>query len=139
MRGGINMRELKFRAWDKYHKVFRSNVDVVLFTKYSTHDPFLKMVHVDNYNNKDNDFNNDRIVIQQYTGLKDINNKELYEGDIVKILPNNYIALAEYSQESCAYLLKNKNGYRGYFSIIQEGFEVIGNIYENPELLENHT
>jgi hypothetical protein len=135
MLGGIDMRELKFRAWDKYHKVFRSNVDVVLFIKYSTEDPFLKMNHVDNYNNKDRDFNNDRIVIQQYTGIKDIDNKEIYEGDI---LDKKLKLIIEFFNGSFGYwYLENFISICNVTDIICR-LKVIGNIYENPELFENH-
>ncbi len=126
------MREIKFRAWDRYDNKWEDEIGEDYYCEDNAYMNKLLIIN-DSFKTKE------RFTYMQYTGLKDINNKELYEGDIVKILPNNYIALAEYSQESCAYLLKNKNGYRGYFSIIQEGFEVIGNIYENPELLENHT
>jgi len=68
-----------------------------------------------------------------YTGLLDKNSKEIYEGDIVK--HTNQICEVFYSTEWCSFKLKNKF-YRSPMGDDQDFvYEVIGNIYENPELL----
>lgn len=80
------------------------------------------------------------IDLMQWTGLTDKNGKEIYEGDI---LTCNYVVT--YNAIFASYLLNydNNKGFRlsRYFEEIPrdqlERMEVIGNIYENPNLLEN--
>ena len=114
------MREIKFRAWDKDSK---SWVDDVLLTcnEYG----FLYQ----NYN-KCEFMGEDRdIVLMQYTGLKDKNGEEIYEGDIIE---TQYGIKHEVIFNDGAWELAcTGNRAWTYFNIT-----IIGNIYENPELLE---
>ncbi|RXI56953.1 YopX family protein [Clostridium tetani] len=72
--------------------------------------------------------------VGQYTGLKDKNRVEIYEGDIVKFDNNNFEVYQHPSGDWQA------GGYSIWENISEDGieneWEVIGNIYENPELLE---
>lgn len=82
------------------------------------------------------------IILMQYTGLKDKNGIEIYERDIVKPLRGglkNVILVITYCEiELCFYaIIPNKGrGYRRLRITANKHFEVIGNIYNNPELIK---
>ena len=111
------MREIKFRAWDKIIKR-------MLYFDFTQHiDPT-------------------DCEIMQFTGLKDTNGKEIYEGDILGgTFGDGYIGYCD-KCKSFEYLFADGectscNGDISWFEMVEENgkLEVIGNIYENPELL----
>jgi len=67
-------------------------------------------------------------IVMQYTGLKDKNNKEIYEGDVVKTPIGTGMV---FDRLGCWFIEGQKE--LGYFHSYE--LEVVGNIYENPELL----
>ena len=90
-----------------------------------------------NYGNYSISF--DDIELMQYTGLKDKNGKEIYEGDIIQILGGEYEQGFYEWNEKVQIKDLIYDGFNLMMTISQIGnkaIEVIGNIYENPELLK---
>lgn len=126
----------KFRAWSEPTKEMEYNITSIDFKGETIY--FDKGVTSPN-KEQETDYWHKPFILMQYTGLKDKNSVEIYEGDIVKCsrgCPHEIIWLEEYGGR-----------YTGgmpawYLSSLNEGYawtgdeEVIGNIHENPELLE---
>lgn len=76
-------------------------------------------------------------ILEQCVGLKDINWKRIYEGDILKC--GEYLYSVKWSDSVASFVLLNKkNAFLHYFgeAIDANECEVVGNIHENPELLK---
>ena len=76
----------------------------------------------------------DNFVLMQFTGLLDKNGKEIYEGDILRI-NNNLIEEVKWVDEDNWHGDCVVTGFVNHKAIYHKGPEIIGNIYEHPELL----
>ena len=76
----------------------------------------------------------DKYVWLQSTGLTDKNGREVYEGDVVKL--NNKHYLVKWCDIKKRFELDNFDEILNFMEFGEEEIEVVGNIYENPELLE---
>lgn len=81
------------------------------------------------------DFYSNHVVRLQFTGVRDKFGREVYEGHIVRIDGLNYMCKVVPSYGG--WYLVDKDGVlrKGLFEIREEEFEIVGNIFENPELL----
>lgn len=79
-------------------------------------------------------------TVGQYTGLEDKNGVEIYEGDLIKTDYASGIFVVAFDERyTCVSLFEAKQLSNNYITLsnrLQEEYEVIGNIYDNPELLE---
>lgn len=141
-------REIKFRAWNEHRK--EMYYQGKHFTEICLVHNEIKIVLDETVKNNENWYRR-KYELMQYTGLKDNNDKEIYEGDIVRVTykkaaPKYKIQDRKVIFNDGAYWLTNSEGtsltrlsnVSVLFDVISnvESLEVIGNIYENPELLE---
>jgi len=116
-------REIKFRAWDK------TNKEIIPVNQLHWNDKRLTLLKT--------------YELMQYTGLKDKEETEIYEGDIVKDYGSrNYgkekVLIREVRFDDCKFIghIKFKSGSSGASYLCEDCIlKVIGNIYENPELI----
>lgn len=158
----MNQREIKFRVWDKTKKL----ISPVAQIRYAD-DGFAKTLTIYpapfEYKKSYMLVDGENGILMQFTGLKDKNGKEIYEGDIVKGIVkfpqltlhqndknSNFKMCGYVTYDFCGFRLKviqslsqeDREGMVNYFDFIGnygetfEEIEVIGNIYENPELLK---
>jgi uncharacterized phage protein (TIGR01671 family) len=126
-------RELKFRVWNLKRKE--------MFNLYGISKDYIWKDTLDGVGcHGSPDYRGD-VEVMQYTGLKDKNGKEIYEGDILgdrSDEDSDKIIVKYEEMENCG-CCSNHSGIGFNFNrnpyTVKEDYEVIGNIYENPELL----
>ena len=123
---GIKMIERKYKAWDKRYKIMREVISLNFHTcrmaYWGEHEEYL---HID--------FSDIDLLL--YTGVNDKNDKEIYDGDILKCEAQNYIGKVWFANGS---FMTDCEGFGDHpiSGTNSDDFEKIGNIHENPELLE---
>lgn len=158
------MRKIKFRAWDEgsNRMIFQHDMNCVRGYKeyyFSLYEESVELLH---YDEDYSAYVKCNVELMQYTGLKDKNGKEIYEGDILsykhitytdcskteieEIEDESFIEMITYTPIASIVKPHSKNvKCFGYDSINKECLildltsdevEVVGNIYENPELLK---
>ena len=136
------MREIKFRAWDKKRNVMWEPIAFIRLLQYLFFENFPNATAYQEIKHHFND-----IVWLEYTGLKDSQGKEIYEGDVIQW------AGLEVQNGKQIYPLRKRavgmtaDAFRDSFiddcfhtqNLLEHGknLEIIGNIYENPDLIKN--
>ena len=123
------MREIKFRAWLKEERKMVNvetlfiGINRLCFGNSKTEDLFFR------------DF--EEVELMQYTGLKDKNGKEIYEGDIYHVGDKNIRYLVVWFDSGFEGKQLRSTSYAGLKSWAKD-IEILGNIYENKNLLEEN-
>lgn len=130
------MRVPKFRAWDKLGKIMLPIGDI---------DTSYKLVYLEEDNGYRCERDFDEIELMQFTGLKDKKDKEIFEGDIIKFSDCDgdiYVTPVVWDKNYACFGVSFSGKYPISFDYLEEFYtelkdiEVVGNIYENRELLE---
>lgn len=123
------MREIKFRVWHKTQKQMFTKLYLDFSGRIGMWDCRETEIQFDNY---------PFLELMQYTGLNDVKGKEIYEGDIVRYIDNRYetafggnklrLDKIEWNNDGCC-----------FFPMLYycSDILIVGNIYENPELLRS--
>lgn len=125
------MRIIKFRVWDKLRKRWARPYDIIV-------NP------IKGFTTGEED-DEGSIIFMQYVGKNDKNNKEIFEGDFIK--KDNEIRLVMWYPEKCKFVdaiiefVEKENEHlkivdKGCSPIETNEWHVVGNIYENPELIK---
>ena len=139
----INKREIKFRAYNRDWNMTLP-VDEIKFENGEavSVSVTIKASDYDHKGEWEDYIVGDEITIEQFTGLHDKNDKEIYEGDILGgIYDGGYISWCEKCKQFQYFRCKDECFACGgdvHWSelLVEEELEVIGNIHENPELLK---
>lgn len=137
------MRKIKFRAWSKEYNQMLNVEDInfrdnIIRTHHFENDRPLQLVDC-----------TEKFKLMQFTGLKDRNGKEIYEGDVVNSIWDFTDLFADEPELGIVNFVVSFDETKAHFLLcpiedrddvwkiaINDVVEVVGNIYENPELLE---
>ncbi len=136
------MRQIKFRAWDDLKKEWLLGYEFPALGGFSIAGETMMMgewscVLTDMLHGKFGE-NGKHLKIMQYTGLKDFNEKEIYEGDILSYIDNDNLTedfeeVVYWDEKTGCYQTDSSEH---VWSDVARLSIVIGNVYENPEFLE---
>jgi uncharacterized phage protein (TIGR01671 family) len=139
-------RELKFRIWDKQNKKWIENSsslhcysnwticpftgNLVDYVGDFSCNSFTSSAATDYYWQGTTIIKEPRYIIQQYTGLQDCDGKEIYEGDVILNDEDKEIVRWGF----CGWLCGNES----FADLDMRRVKIIGNVFDNPELIKNN-
>ena len=133
------MREIRYRAWLKEENKFVYPTLIILDFGTVTEIAHMDDIDENTYEPIERRLVIEAVVLEQDTGLRDKNDKRIYEGDIVDYV-NGCICVIQYEVEGARFIHRDISdnfpfGFSGLEEYNGKLFEVIGNIHENTELL----
>ena len=133
----------KFRAWDLLAEKMIDEIQMISFVrkeiigKFSDGSTSVPLKFEDERNGED-------VILMQSTGLKDKNGKEIFDGDVLACKTDDEVINLNifWDEEHALFMFESKkyNEQELLAELVEDNiypFEIIGNIYDNPELLED--
>lgn len=131
------MRTIKFRAFWKEAKLManvemlRSDGSIEFFVPVESGNKEWEQLQVLD--------ESEQYELMQFTGLLDKNGKEIYEGDIIKHSDYGQISIIEWDERSAGWMATSVSNWNPKTNFNSQNDEVVGNKFENPELLVTET
>ena len=135
----------RYRAWDKIHKIMYE-VDDIMSIDFEEKEICVQTIYFEQGlpDSRDLDYYDfDDIVLMQSTGMRDKNDREIFEGDILKVTNlSSWLEVVSFNEDKAMFVSKElkreieETPLYDLFNTDIFEIEIIGNIYTNPELAE---
>ena len=146
------MNNIKYRAWDVEQKIM-TNVSAIYPYEHTADVFWFEENSITNRGERVSNFQfkyPERLILMQFTGLKDKNGREIFEGDIMQLIAGyeygrDYRLIVVWDDKKARWSVEGSVGSGGSHRDLDHGVngkwgkqrcEIIGDIYENPELME---